>query len=248
MSAWTVDLQLMPNDLADCSARIGLRMNLDKTKIMFNEHVLPKSKAICGAVLEVVQKYVYLGQTLQLGRSNFEDEINRRIQLSWAAFGKLRRGFSSSIPQRLETKVFNQYFLPVMIYGAGAWTLTGRLIHKYRVAQRALEIAMLGVSLRDRIRNQVIRQRTELTDIAHRISMLKWRWAGHISRRTDNRWGKRVLEWRQRLGKRSVGRSQARWSDDLRRTAGRRWMRVAEDRARWRDIGEAYVQQWTVVG
>jgi hypothetical protein len=41
---------------------------------------------------------------------------------------------------------------------------------------------------------------------------------------------------------------QARWSDDLRRTAGRSWMRVAEDRARWREIGEAYVQQWTVVG
>jgi hypothetical protein len=46
----------------------------------------------------------------------------------------------------------------------------------------------------------------------------------------------------------SVGRPQARWSDDLRRTAGRSWMRVAEDRARWRDIGDAYVQQWTVVG
>jgi hypothetical protein len=51
-----------------------------------------------------------------------------------------------------------------------------------------------------------------------------------------------------RLGKRSVGRPQARWSDDLRRTAGRSWMGVAEDRARWQEIGEAYVQQWTVVG
>jgi hypothetical protein len=106
---------------------------------------------------------------------------------------------------------------------------------------------MLGVSLRDRIRNQVVWQRIKVTDIAHRISMLKWQWAGHISRRTDNRWVKRVLEWRPRLGKHSVGRPQA-WSDDLRRTAGRSWMRVAEDRARWRYIGEAYVQQWTVIG
>jgi hypothetical protein len=24
-------------------------------------------------------------------------------------------------------------------------------------------------------------------------------------------------------------------------------MRVAKDRARWREVGEAYVQQWTVV-
>jgi hypothetical protein len=23
---------------------------------------------------------------------------------------------------------------------------------------------------------------------------------------------------------------------------------VAEDRARWREVGEAYVQQWTVIG
>jgi hypothetical protein len=78
--------------------------------------------------------------------------------------------------------------------------------------------------------------------------MLKWQWAGHISRRTGSRWGKRVLEWTPRLGKRSVGRPQARRSDDLRRSAGRSWMRVAEDRARWWDIGEAYAQQWTVIG
>jgi hypothetical protein len=100
----------------------------------------------------------------------------------------------------------------------------------------------------DRIHNEGIQQKTKITDIAHRISTLKWQWAGHISRRTDKRWGKRVLEWRPRLGKRSVERPQARWSDNLRRTAGRSWMRVAEDRARWWDIGEVNVQQWTVVG
>jgi hypothetical protein len=105
-----------------------------------------------------------------------------------------------------------------------------------------------GVSLRDRIRNEVIRQRTTVTDIVHRISMLKWQWAGHISSRTDNSWGKRVLESNPRLGKRSVawpeGNTwsegvQASWSDDLRGKAGRK----AEDRARWGAIGEAYVQQ-----
>jgi hypothetical protein len=124
----------------------------------------------------------------------------------------------------------------------------GKAGHKFKCAQRAMERAMLELSLRDRIRNQVIRQRTKVTDIALRISILKWRWAGHISRRTDNRWSNRFLEWRPRLGKRSVGRPQARLSDDLRRTAGRSRMRVAKDRARWREVVEAYVQQWTVVG
>jgi hypothetical protein len=113
--------------------------------------------------------------------------------------------FSLSIPQTLKTKVFNQCVLRGMTYGAETWTLTARLVHKFKVTQRAMERAMLGVSLQDRIRNQMSRQRTKVTDIAHRLSMLKWLWAGHISRRIDYRWGKRVLEWRSRLGKRSDG-------------------------------------------
>jgi hypothetical protein len=65
--------------------------------------------------------------------------------------------------------------------------------------------------------------------------------------RTDNRWGKRVLEWRPRPSKCIVGRPQAKWTDDLHRTASRSWMIVAEEQAKWRELGKAYVQQWTVV-
>ena len=39
-----------------------------------------------------------------------------------------------------------------------------------------------------KIRNAVIRKRTGVTDIAQRVGTLKWRWAGHIARRTDNWW------------------------------------------------------------
>jgi hypothetical protein len=87
------------------------------------------------SINEVVQKYAYL-KPLQFGRNNFEDEVNRRIQLSWAAFGKLRQILSLSTPQTLKTKV-SQCVLPVMTYGAETWTLT------------VLLPQVLGVSLRD---------------------------------------------------------------------------------------------------
>ncbi|CAH2244410.1 jg25356 [Pararge aegeria aegeria] len=67
------------------------------------------------------------------------------------------------------------------------------LIRRLRVTQRAMERAMLGVSLRDQIRNEEIRRRTRVTDIAQRVAKLKWQWAGHIARRTDGRWGLQVL-------------------------------------------------------
>ena len=41
---------------------------------------------------------------------------------------------------------------------------------------------------------------------------------------------------------------QVKWNDDLRKVAGSSWMKVAEDRVRWRAIGEAIVQQWTAIG
>ena len=136
----------------------------------------------------------------------------------------------------------------VYISGTETWPLTIGLIKRLKLAQRAMERAMLGVSLRDRIRNEEIRRRTKVTDIALRISKLKWQWAGHIARRTDGRWGRKVLEWRPRNGKRSVGRPPTRWSDDLLKIAGRRWMQAASDRSLWKSLGEAYVQQWTSIG
>lgn len=46
---------------------------------MFNEQVLLKPIAVNGVPLDIVQEYVYLKQTLQLGRNNVEKEVHRRI-------------------------------------------------------------------------------------------------------------------------------------------------------------------------
>ncbi|KAJ0181356.1 hypothetical protein K1T71_003441 [Dendrolimus kikuchii] len=193
----------MLNSLNESSRRVGLGMNLDKTKVMFNEHVMPRPVNVDGSPLEVVQEYVYLGQKIQVGKHGLEREANRRIQLGWAAFGNLRHVFSSTIPQCLKTKVFEQCVLPIMTYGAETWTLTAGLVHKFKVAQRAMERAMLGVSLMDKIRNEDIRKRTKVTDIARKISKLKWQWAGHVCRRTDGRWSKRVLDLKLEPGKKT---------------------------------------------
>ncbi|CAH2217126.1 jg1384, partial [Pararge aegeria aegeria] len=46
------------------------------------------------------------------------------------------------------------------------------LIRRLRVTQRAMERAMLGVSLSDQIRNVEIRRRTRVTDIAQQVAKL----------------------------------------------------------------------------
>ena len=34
------------------------------------------------------------------------------------------------------------------------------------------------------------------------IKLAKWRWAGHTTRRNDNRWTTRIRNWQPRTGKR----------------------------------------------
>ncbi|KAJ8736779.1 hypothetical protein PYW07_000050 [Mythimna separata] len=80
---------------------------------------------------------------------------------------------------------YDQFILPVMTYGSETWSLTIGLIRRLKVTQRAMERAMLGVSLRDHIRNEDIRKITKVTVIARKIGTLKWQWTGHIAPRTD---------------------------------------------------------------
>lgn len=58
---------------------MGLKMNM--SKVMSNVHVVSTPVSVENSVLEVVDAYVYLRQTIQLDRSIFEKEVKRRIQL-----------------------------------------------------------------------------------------------------------------------------------------------------------------------
>lgn len=82
-----------------------------------------------------------------------------------------------------------------------------------------MERAMLGIRLQDRVLNTEIRKQTKVQDIEKRVMGLKWSWAGHLDRRGDGKWSKAITEWRPRLGRRSVGRQVARWTDDITRIA-----------------------------
>ena len=91
----------------------------------------------------------------------------------------------------------------------------GRLINnammdELAVAQRKMEHIMLGITLRGRKRNSWIRQETSVRDIINAITKAKHRWAGHISRLSDNRWTIRATEWTPRNWTRKQGRPQTR--------------------------------------
>ncbi|CAH2269281.1 jg15057 [Pararge aegeria aegeria] len=60
------------------------------------------------------------------------------------------------------------------------------LIRRLRVTHRAMERAMLGVSLCDQIRNEEIRRRTRFTDIAQRVAKAEVEIGRKLS--SENHW------------------------------------------------------------
>ena len=79
------------------------------------------------------------------------------------------------------------------------------------------------------------------------ISKAKWTWAGHLTRRTYNRWTTKLTFWQSRGHTTNKGRPKFRWRDDLDKFR-KHWHRDASDRLRWRQMGKAYVQLRTFKG
>ena len=108
--------------------------------------------------------------------------------------------------------------------------------------QRAHERIMLGITWRDRKTAEWVRQKTKVKDILETIRKLKWNWAGHVARMTDNRWTSRTTFWTPRGYTRNRGRQKTRWRDDLEQHQ-QLWHRTAQDRNQWKNLGKASIQQ-----
>ena len=177
-----------------------------------------------------------------------EQEIKRRITLGCQAFGRASAIFKNKdIPIVLKRQVYDQCILPTVTYGPETWNLTKRQTLKLRTMQRAHERTMLNITWRDRKTCQWIREKTKVLDIMETISKLKWNWAGHVARRTDNRWTTCITFWTPRGHTRNRGRPKKRGRDDL-DSFLKHWHRVAQNVVQWKSMGKAYVQRWTFSG
>lgn len=159
------EMKSMLRDLKSACEKVGLNINISKTKFMTN--LVPSQNIeINGTKVKLVECYTYLGHEIRLSRDNQTTELKRRITLSWAAFGKLREIFKRrDIPMHLKRNALDRCVLPVMTYGAETLTLTTVMAKKLEITQRKMERSMLGVSLRDHIRNEHLRGVRDIIDI-----------------------------------------------------------------------------------
>ena len=139
---------------------------------------------------------------------------------------------------RLKAKVYRLVVRPVLTNGAECWALNKRDEKRLEVTEMNMLRRMLGVTRRDRLRNEEVRERTGMQEnIVKVVERSKMRWYGHVVRKGERDVVRRAMDCPV-MGKRNRGRQPRRWKDWVKaRTkelgVGRE---DALDRKRWRGI------------
>ncbi|PZC84828.1 hypothetical protein B5X24_HaOG203818 [Helicoverpa armigera] len=238
-------LNIMINDLQQVSTKVGLEMNLDKTKVMTNRQRIPIT--VNNIPIEYVDKYIYLGKQISFSKERNTEEVDRRVASTWKNYWAHKVVFKSRLPLSAKKIVMDSVILPCLTYGCQTWSYDVKTRNKIQTTQRRLERSYLGIKLKDKIRNSVIRKRTNLSDALTFSLQRKWRWAGHVARYDENRWPLRVQKWMGPRGSRARGRPNTRWADDIVKTAGRGWLETAKDKEKWKSLEEAFTQRGSIL-
>ena len=258
------ELIKMTERLADESKKMGLHINIKKTKIMpVTRNYGPwLPQTINREEIDIVDRFVYLGSEL-MADGTCTNEIKRRIIMAETMFGKMTKVLRRhDVSLKLKIRLLNSCVIPVLTYGAESWTVTKEMEKKLDACEMRWLRRMLRVSYKEHTTNEEIRRRTQQMPINERIRKIRMTWMGHLLRMEDNRIAKQIYQW-QPSKKRRRGRPQKRWMDNIEedlgraglttygKTSGRRRLtleEIAKDRGRWREVVAASMAgySWTM--
>ena len=81
----------------------------------------------------------------------------------------------------------------MLTYAAQTWSITENNYKQLETTQRAIMIrSILGTRRIDKIKIETMYEKTKMQNIMIHIKQMKWRWAGHTIRLTDERWPKKI--------------------------------------------------------
>ena len=137
---------------------------------------------LAGSNLEVVDKFCYLGDMLDAG-GGAESSTVTRVRSGWKKFREL-------LP--LKVKGDAACICSVMLYGSEIWPIKVEESQRLHRNEMSMIRWMYGVTMRDRYPCEELRARVGIKPIVDVMHQRRLCWFGHIERREDNSWLKKV--------------------------------------------------------
>ena len=249
------ELQEIVNCFADACKDFGLTISTDKTKIVYQppphcnqtETQAPVIK-VHEIPLEVTQKFCYLGSTIT-EKATLDEEINLRISKASQAFGKLEKRLWSShdISLCTKVKVYRATIITALTYGSESWTPYRRQIKVLDAFHLRKLRSICKISWKDKITNQEVLSRCQISGIEAFLLKAQLRWTGHVIRMDNSRLPKVALYGQIANATRPEGRPLLRYKDKLKsnisslKLPSTRWESLALQRNEWRALCNQHV-------
>ena len=226
------DLEIWKNALK----RRGLKVSRSKTEYLRVGDVDDGEELKRqGEKVKRAKNFKYLGSTVS-SDGRCEEEVKRRIQAGWISWGKMSGILCDrKLSAKVKGKMYKSVVRPAMLYGMKTVAVTDREMGKIEVAELKMVRWALGVTRKNKIRNEYVRGTAKIAKIGDKRWNARLRWYGHVKKREEDYVGKRMTEMVV-LGIRKRGRPKKRWMDlvreDMERVGAREGDEV--DQVKWR--------------
>ena len=239
------ELQKVVDQVKKNSEKMGLKMNVKKTKTMLVSRDHEKDRRngvdrhVCikvnGQILEQVKKFKYLGQWItEDGRCDLE--VKTRIEMARSAFVKLRDVLTSkSVSLNTRKRLVRCYVLSTFLYASESWTLNKELEGRIEALEMWIYRRLLKISYKDRVTNEEVLSRVgEKRWLLKKVKQRKVAYFGHLIRA---RGYQRLLLEGKVEGVRRRGAPRNMWTRDIIKWTKLNYVecvRCADDRRKWR--------------
>lgn len=181
------NIQVLQKDIEEWRVSLeqnGLRISTTKKEYMFcnfnsNSQANP-GITLNGTALPGVKTFKYLGSVISEDCSIDADVIQRTTS-GWVKWRTLT-GVScdTKMPIRTNGKVSKTAVRPALLYGTEGWAAKKAQEQKLSTTETG------GVTLKDKIRNEYIRESSKVAPINDKTCESRLKWYGHVMRRPEN--------------------------------------------------------------
>ncbi|KAG2602019.1 hypothetical protein PVAP13_5KG646507 [Panicum virgatum] len=189
-----------------------------------------------GQVVPQKDIFRFLGSMLQKD-GDIDKDVRHRISAGWLKWHQASGILCDRrVPQKLKGKFYRTAIRPAMLYGAECWPTKRRHIQQLSVAEMQMLQWFCRHTRRDRVRNEVIRERVGVASFEEKLTQHRFRWFGHIQRRPPEAPVRSEVLKRVDKVKTGSGRPKLIWDESVKRDL-KNWnisKEVALDRSAWR--------------
>ncbi|XP_030757399.1 uncharacterized protein LOC115883217 [Sitophilus oryzae] len=181
-------------------------------------------------------KYLPIGVIFDRTAKDDKD-IKKRISQARRTIGCLNGVFwSNEAGKKRKINIYQTLVKSSLLYGAETWRITEANRKKLEAVEMDAYRRTLGISRRDRVRNEEIQERIGIEgSLATDIERQQLMWYGDVQRMDDTRLPKQIMQWIPQH-RRKRGRSKKTWKEGVTRAMSARNLSEGQwnDRKTWK--------------